>query len=326
MLKISLLVVVLICGYANFCVGLTVTTTTTTIITDVSNRESDALPNFVNNTQYVDEIFAQIQVPMDISLVANPEYDIQYEWYVECMLKNYTRKELYIFHNRWFEQNIQNWTDILINGNNRVGDAVRNAMPIKALEIGSFEGASSVFTLENLVGKNAHSELFVIDTFQGSGAEHYHYEKVLPLLLPLYSHNIYVSGFSSQVRIIQGSSLVELPKLITFARMITSDNKSNGNIATTEDSENCEYFDFIYVDGSHKASDVLVDAIHAFQLLKIGGIMIFDDYLRVGTSTDEFDQAKRGVDAFLSYFQPKLDIVRIGYQLYITKTQTTDIL
>ena len=38
-------------------------------------------------------------------------------------------------------------------------------------------------------------------------------------------------------------------------------------------------FDLIYIDGSHTAADVLTDAVLAFQLLRVGGVMIFDDYL-----------------------------------------------
>ena len=39
-------------------------------------------------------------------------------------------------------------------------------------------------------------------------------------------------------------------------------------------------FDFIYVDASHRAPDVLLDAVLAFQLLRIGGLIIFDDEVR----------------------------------------------
>ena len=38
-------------------------------------------------------------------------------------------------------------------------------------------------------------------------------------------------------------------------------------------------FDFIYVDGSHEAPDVLFDAILAHKLVKNNGIIAFDDYL-----------------------------------------------
>jgi predicted O-methyltransferase YrrM len=39
------------------------------------------------------------------------------------------------------------------------------------------------------------------------------------------------------------------------------------------------YFDFIYVDGSHQAPDVLSDAVLSFTLLKRNGVIAFDDYL-----------------------------------------------
>src|SRR5262249_6765153 len=37
-------------------------------------------------------------------------------------------------------------------------------------------------------------------------------------------------------------------------------------------------FDFIYVDGDHRAPSVLEDAVLSFSLLRYGGILIFDDY------------------------------------------------
>jgi predicted O-methyltransferase YrrM len=40
-----------------------------------------------------------------------------------------------------------------------------------------------------------------------------------------------------------------------------------------------EYFEFIYIDGSHQAPDVISDAILSFHLLKSGGVIAFDDYL-----------------------------------------------
>jgi predicted O-methyltransferase YrrM len=37
-------------------------------------------------------------------------------------------------------------------------------------------------------------------------------------------------------------------------------------------------YDFIYVDASHLALDVLADAAHAWKLLASGGLLVFDDY------------------------------------------------
>lgn len=38
-------------------------------------------------------------------------------------------------------------------------------------------------------------------------------------------------------------------------------------------------FDLVYIDGSHYSHDVLSDAVLSFPLLKVGGHMLFDDYL-----------------------------------------------
>src|SRR3989344_6671867 len=68
-----------------------------------------------------------------------------------------------------------------------------------------------------------------------------------------------------------------------------------------------EVFDFIYVDGSHFAVDVLTDAILGFLLLRSGGIMFFDDY----PYKDYFarDSVKTGIDAFLSVFYGRYTII-----------------
>ena len=40
-------------------------------------------------------------------------------------------------------------------------------------------------------------------------------------------------------------------------------------------------FDFIYIDGWHSAFGALADGVMTWPLLKVGGVMIFDDYLWV---------------------------------------------
>jgi len=39
-----------------------------------------------------------------------------------------------------------------------------------------------------------------------------------------------------------------------------------------------ERFDFVYIDGAHTSTQVLVDGINGFARLKVGGILAFDDY------------------------------------------------
>ena len=74
-----------------------------------------------------------------------------------------------------------------------------------------------------------------------------------------------------------------------------------------------EEFDFIYVDGAHDPATTLTDACMAWGLLRNGGVMLFDDYLYPHEPT------KAGIDAFLTAFEGKYDIIVNNYQLAVKK-------
>ena len=78
-------------------------------------------------------------------------------------------------------------------------------------------------------------------------------------------------------------------------------------------------FDVIYVDGSHHCNDVVVDAVKSFELLKIGGIMIFDDYLWQYYSKD-IDNPAAAINVFLKLKQDSYKVVRVYYQLRVKTT------
>ena len=84
------------------------------------------------------------------------------------------------------------------------------------------------------------------------------------------------------------------------------------------------YFDFIYVDGSHQGPDVLFDAVMAFKLLRKNGIIAFDDYLwferNLPNGKDLNRCPKPAIDAFTSVFYKEVDIIQAPLkQLYVTK-------
>jgi predicted O-methyltransferase YrrM len=85
-----------------------------------------------------------------------------------------------------------------------------------------------------------------------------------------------------------------------------------------EISEWAGTYDFIYIDGSHTAKDVLTDACMAWPLLKQRGIMVFDDYMW-GESRDILHRPKIAIDTFTNIFAESLDIVHVGYQLVVRK-------
>ena len=77
-------------------------------------------------------------------------------------------------------------------------------------------------------------------------------------------------------------------------------------------------FDFIYIDGSHIAKDVLTDACMAWPLLKPKGLMVFDDYMW-GSPRDILHRPKPAIDAFTNLFAEEAEIIHVGYQLVVRK-------
>jgi predicted O-methyltransferase YrrM len=204
----------------------------------------------------------------------------------------------YQFSNDWFDENIAIWSQLF-----------EQLKPTRILEVGSYEGRSTTYIIENLANIS-DIEIHCIDSWEG-GIEHKKggsWESNMTNIEARFSHNMKIamsrSTHAVKLEIHKGLSSIELPKL-------ASKNMQ-------------EYFDFIYVDGSHQAPDVLLDAVLGFQLLRVGGVMIFDDYLwqePLPEGTDPIRCPKIAIDAFTNIYCRKLRAI-IGapiYQLQIEK-------
>lgn len=196
------------------------------------------------------------------------------------------------FTQDWFSRSIPGWQFLLSR-------MVQKTPHLRVLEVGVFEGRSTCWLLENFC-KTPESTIVAVDTFQG-GVEHQSME--LGGLKKQFEANIASVGSSAKVDVRAGTSLDQLCRLI---------------------AENTPQFDFISVDASHQAADVLGDAVLAFQLLKPGGVIAFDDYIwspmRPGTENPLL-LPKVAIDAFTTIYSQKLRILPNLplYQLYIQK-------
>jgi predicted O-methyltransferase YrrM len=79
------------------------------------------------------------------------------------------------------------------------------------------------------------------------------------------------------------------------------------------------YFDFIYVDGSHQAPDVLEDLVMAYQLLRVGGLLVCDDYLW-RHKDGVLHEPKIAIDSFLNINRERMKVLAAPlYQLFVAK-------
>lgn len=79
--------------------------------------------------------------------------------------------------------------------------------------------------------------------------------------------------------------------------------------------------DAVYCDGLHSAVGVLRDAVLAFEALRVGGVMIFDDYAWE-TMPRELDRPKVAIDAFLKCYADHIELLdQPAWQVAVRKTK-----
>jgi hypothetical protein len=83
-------------------------------------------------------------------------------------------------------------------------------------------------------------------------------------------------------------------------------------------------YNFVYIDGSHLARQVLTDGLNAFEHLELHGIMVFDDYLW-NNNVDPYKNPKLGIDAFLKFHEGNLEVVMKEYQVWIKKVDSLEV-
>lgn len=172
--------------------------------------------------------------------------------------------------------------------------------PSRVLEIGCFEGRSTCYVIEKLASRR-DIELHCVDIWGGEFEERFH-----------HNINLAKSKVKHAVKLVihKGFSDKCLAKLLAEGKQ--------------------GYFDFIYIDGSHQAPDVLCDAVMSFQLLKKGGVLGFDDYLwsePLSYGIDPIRCPKLAIDVFTNIYCRKLKILRDYskltslWQLYVEKLE-----
>lgn len=191
-----------------------------------------------------------------------------------------SRRDAYSFSQDWFTHHIPSIDRILTR-----------LRPGRVLEIGCYEGRSTSYLIERCAGFGP-LQMHCVDTWQGSAD------------LPPEKMDGVELRFDQNIATAIGRAGAE----ITLRKIRQRSETALAGLIT----ERSDPFDLIYIDGSHTAPDVLVDAVLAFQLLRIGGVMIFDDYLwsmEPALRADPLNTPKLAIDAFTTIFARKVRVL-----------------
>lgn len=137
------------------------------------------------------------------------------------------------------------------------------------LEVGCFEGRTTLWLFEHVL-TDPSAEMFVIDPFTAGSQQSARFEANL-------------AAYRTRLLVVRGRSetvLLEKRKLFPL-------------------------FDFIYIDGSHEARDVLSDCVLTWPLLKPGGRVVFDDYY--WPEMPALDAPTIAVDAFVACYEREIE-------------------
>ena len=167
--------------------------------------------------------------------------------------------------------------------------------PKTVIEIGVFEGETT-FNMSQMISQNVEGyKHYAIDPFDTSADLP---EKNMSSTKEIFLNNLKESS--------QG--LVEFMNMKSFDALIELRNRG-------------VKADLIYVDGDHRAPEVLQDAVLGFELLNIGGVMLFDDSVVWRYKGDITNSPKIAVDNFIQCYWDRLEVLEIpnGYQLAIRR-------
>lgn len=139
------------------------------------------------------------------------------------------------YSTNWFVGQIPNWERWLAPFAGRPG--------LRALEIGSFEGRSAAWMLENILTGDG-STIDCIDLFQ-----------------PTDTFGDYHARFRANT--------------VPWRDRITEHAGPSYEMLKRVHGP----YDIVYVDGWHSAFGALADGVMTWPMLKVGGVLIFDDYL-----------------------------------------------
>ena len=152
--------------------------------------------------------------------------------------------------------------------------------PINYLEIGVADGGNAIH-IANSYCKHPGSKIYCVDPWFDYD-EYPEYKGVQDLAWSTFNKNIRNSG--------------------SFHKFIVNRGLSDSIVPTFQD----EFFDIAFVDGNHETEYVYRDGVNAFNKVKSGGYIVFDDYSK------PWPQTVAGINQFLEEYKDKINVLMLG--------------
>jgi predicted O-methyltransferase YrrM len=196
----------------------------------------------------------------------------------------------YKFTETWFDIAIPAWTKLF----------EVYPMPKDILEVGCYEGRATTWLCDNVI-KGEKVNYDIVDTFEGSLEE---------------------AGMIGTKERLGGGSFIEQNFMhnISFHKNVDFKIHKGYSQQILPNFPQEERYDFIYIDASHRADDTFVDAYYCHKMLKVGGVVVFDDFawkdpknLHIANSP-EF-----GIKVFCTMYDKHYDVLFDGYQIALLK-------
>jgi predicted O-methyltransferase YrrM len=151
--------------------------------------------------------------------------------------------------------------------------------PINYLEIGVHAGVNAL-SVASIYAKHPDSRIWCMDPWIDYKGYPY-FVGQQEQVHDTFRRNMSNFGLTDKVVAVRGFSNEKLPEL--------------------QD----DFFDLIYIDGNHDPEFVLEDAVLSFRKLRVGGVLIFDDY-----GFDGPDGTSKGIDGFLSGYHKRVRVIQ----------------
>ena len=234
--------------------------------------------SFLKNLWYVIRSGAPVSIVLSFILTRLRRSRIEENKPAMDSLKRFAKEGT--FTQDWFSWNVPYWEHHARV--NQTGDDIR-----EVLEVGSFEGLSSCYILQAF----PHARLTCVDTWAGSD-EHGGADRMGKA----------EANFDANTR--------------PFAGRITKWKETSRSFFGRTPA--AATYDLVYVDGSHRCEDVLFDGLCAYDLLKVGGTLIFDDYLW-DFYPDIARNPANAINHFVKVMSPRMEVRMAYHQVIVVK-------